>query len=102
MNSILSEEEKAFLAKYEQQKQKHRASQQAYRTSHQEQIKQYNKIYQENIKRQRDEINKKLMKADLPPPAHISVAEISKPPKIDKRTRHGKQHVQHVDIQPSY
>jgi len=102
MNSLLSEEEKEFLEKYEQRKQKHRASQQAYRISHQEQIKQYNKIYQENIKRQRDEINKKLMKADLPPPAPISVAEISKPPKIDKRTRHGKRQVQHIDIQPSY
>ena len=31
MNSLLSEEENAFLEKYEQQKKRHRASQQEYR-----------------------------------------------------------------------
>ena len=100
--NLLSEEEKAFLAKYEQQKEKHKASQQTYRNSHQEQIKQYNKSYFENIKHKRDAINKKLMKGSAPPPAPISVAEINKPPKIDKRTRHGKRQVQHVDVKPSY
>ena len=57
--NLLSEEEKAFLVIYEQQKQKHKASQQTYRISHQEQIKQYNKSYYENIKHKRDAINKK-------------------------------------------
>jgi len=98
--NLLSEEEKAFLAKYEQQKEKHKASQQTYRNSHQEQIKQYNKSYHENIKHKRDAINKKLMKGSAPPPAPISVTDISKPPKIDKRTRNGKRQVQHVDVKP--
>ncbi len=45
------------------QKQKHKASQQTYRNSHQEQIKQYNKSYYENIKhkRERMKLNNKLL-----------------------------------------
>ena len=50
MNSLLSEEEKAFLENYEQQKMRHRASQQAYRQQHQEQRKEYNRKHLENRK----------------------------------------------------
>jgi len=101
MNSILSEEEKAFLAKYEQQKQKHRASQQAYRTSHQEQIKQYNKKYFEEKKKKLNEINEKLLKPTSIP-TQINIPEIIQPEKIDKRTRKGKKNATHQDIVPSY
>ena len=45
MNSLLSEEEIAFLENYEQEKKRHRASQQAYRPQHQEQIKGNNRTY---------------------------------------------------------
>ena len=88
MNSLLSEEEKAFLEKYEQQKKKHRASQQAYRLQHQEQIREYNKKYFENRKRKLDEINMKIFKSN---PTYIDVEEISRPIKIDKRTKKGKK-----------
>ena len=101
MNSILSEEERAFLEKYEQQKKKHRASQQAYRLQHQEQIKKYNKNYFENRKRRLDEINMKILKSN-PTPIYIDVEEISRPLKIDKRTKMGKKQALNKDIIPSY
>ena len=63
MNYLLSEEERAFLENYEQQKKRHRASQQAYRLQHQEQIKEYNKKYFENRKRKLEEINRKIFKS---------------------------------------
>ena len=101
MNSLLSEEEKAFLEKYEQQKKRHRASQQAYRLQHQEQIKEYNKKYFEDRKRKLDEINMKIFKSN-PIPTNIDVEEISRPIKIDKRTKKGKKQALHMDIVPSY
>ena len=60
--NLLSEEEKVFLEKYEQQKKRHRASQQEYRLQHQEQIREYNKKYFENRKQRLDEINMKIIK----------------------------------------
>jgi hypothetical protein len=101
MNSLLSEEEKAFLEKYEQQKKKHRASQQAYRLQHQEQIKEYNRKYFEDRKRKLDEINMKILKSN-PIPTYIDVEEISRPVKIDKRTKKGKKQALNKDIVPSY
>ena len=86
---FLSEEEKVFLENYEKYKKKHRASQQAYRLQHQEQIKEYNKKYFEERKRKLDEINKKILKSN-PIPTDINIAEISRPVKIDKRTKKGK------------
>ena len=101
MNSLLSEEERAFLEKYEQQKTRHRASQQAYRLQHQEQIKNYNKEYLENRKRKLDEINMKILKSN-PIPTYIDVEEISKPVIVDKRTKKSKKQALHLDIIPSY
>ena len=79
MNSVLSEEDKAFLQKYEQQKKRHRASQQAYRLQHQEQIREYNRKYFENRKLKLDEINRKILKSN---PTYIDVEEISRPIKL--------------------
>jgi hypothetical protein len=101
MNSLLSEEEKAFLEKYEQQKKRHRASQQEYRLQHQEQIREYNKKYFENRKQKLDEINMKILKSN-PIPTYIDVEEISRPVKVDKRTKKGKKQALHMDIIPSY
>lgn len=98
---FLSEEEKVFLENYEKYKKKHRASQQAYRLQHQEQIKEYNKKYFEERKRKLDEINKKILKSN-PIPTDINIAEISRPVKIDKRTKKGKKQALNVDIIPSY
>ena len=98
---LLSEEEKIFLENYEKYKKKHRASQQAYRLQHQEQIKEYNKKYFEERKRKLDEINKKILKFN-PIPTDINIAEISRPVKIDKRTKKGKKQALNVDIVPSY
>ena len=86
MNSLLSEEERAFLENYEQQKKRHRASQQAYRLQHQEQIKEYNRRYFENRKQKLNEINMKILKSN-PIPTVINVEEISRPVKVDKRTK---------------
>lgn len=89
MNNILTDEERLFLEKHEQQKIKHRASQQAYRTQHQEQIRDYNKRYFEERKKKLNEINEKLLKpASIP--TQINIPEIIQPEKIDKRTRKGK------------
>jgi hypothetical protein len=66
MNSLLSEEERAFLEKYEQQKKRHRASHQAYRLQNQEQIKKYNKKYFENRKRKLNEYFKILKSDPIP------------------------------------
>ena len=101
MNSLLSEEEKAFLEKYEQQKKRHRASQQAYRLQHQEQIREYNRKYFDDRKRKLDEINIKILKSN-PIPTYIDVEEISRPIIVDKRTRKGKKQALHMDIVPSY
>ena len=49
--NLLSEKEKVFLEKYEEQKKRHKASQQAYRIQNQEQIKKYDNKYFENRKR---------------------------------------------------
>jgi len=101
MNSLLSEEERAFLENYEQQKKRHRASQQAYRLQHQEQIKEYNRRYFENRKQKLNEINMKILKSN-PIPTVINVEEISRPIKVDKRTKKGKKQALHMDIIPSY
>ena len=101
MNSLLSEEERAFLENYEQQKKRHRASQQAYRLQHQEQIKEYNRKYFENRKRKLNEINMKIIKSN-PIPTVVNVEEISRPVKVDKRTKKGKKQALHMDIIPSY
>ena len=101
MNNLLSEEERVFLEKYEQQKQRHRASQQAYRQQHQEQIKEYNKKYFDNRKRILNEINSKIFKSN-PEPTFIDVEEISRPMIVDKRTKKGKKQALHMDIVPSY
>ena len=101
MNSVLSEEDKAFLEKYEQQKKRHRASQQAYRLQHQEQIREYNRKYFDDRKRKLDEINIKILKSN-PIPTYIDVEEISRPIIVDKRTRKGKKQALHMDIVPSY
>ena len=101
MNNILTDEERLFLEKHEQQKIKHRASQQAYRTQHQEQIRDYNKRYFEERKKKLNEINEKLLKpASIP--TQINIPEIIQPEKIDKRTRKGKKNATHQDIVPSY
>jgi hypothetical protein len=99
--NLLSEEEKVFLENYEQQKKRHRASQQAYRLQNQEQIKKYNKNYFENRKRKLDEINMKILKSN-PIPTYIDVEEISRPIIVDKRTKKGKKQALHMDIIPSY
>jgi hypothetical protein len=101
MNSLLSEEEKAFLEKYEQQTKRHRASQQEYRLQHQAQIREYNRKYFEDRKRKLDEINPKILNSN-PVPTFIDVEEISRPIKIDKRTKKGKKQALHMDIVPSY
>ena len=101
MNSLLSEEERAFLENYEQQKKRHRASQQAYRLQHQEQIREYNRKYFENKKQKFNDINMKILKSN-PIPTYIDVEEISRPIKIDKRTKKGKKQALHMDIVPSY
>ena len=101
MNSLLSEEERAFLEKYEQQKKRHSISQQAYRLQHQEQIREYNRKYFEDRKRKLDEINRKIFKSN-PIPTYIDVEEISKPIIVDKRSRKGKKQALHMDIVPSY
>lgn len=101
MNNILTEEERNFLEKYEQQKKKHRALQQAYRQQHQEKIKEYNKKYFDDRRRKLNEINMKLLKAN-PKPTEVNVEEISQPIIIDKRTKKGKKQALHMEIIPSY
>lgn len=99
MSSLLSKEEIDFLKKIEQEKIKHREAQAKYRLKHLEQTKEYNKKYYEE---KRDKINALIKKVPPPPPTPINVKEITKPPKIDRRTRQGKKQAVSVDIIPSY
>ena len=88
MASILSAEERAFLKKIEEQKDKHKQAQAKYRANKQEEIKKYNQKYNEEKRARLNEINKKIIKA---PPTPINVKKIQEePPKVDKRTRRGK------------
>ena len=101
MASILSAEERAFLKKIEEQKDKHKQAQAKYRANKQEEIKKYNQKYNEEKRARLNEINKKIIKA---PPTPINVKKIQEePPKVDKRTRRGKKQTPTTtDKTPSY
>jgi len=100
MDTILTEEEKEFLKKIENQRIKHNLSQKKYREKHLQQVQEYNKKYNEDKKRKTAEIKQKLIKAE--PPKTIELKEFTEKPKIDKRRRGGKKQAETIEIKPSY
>ena len=71
MTSILTAEEQAFLLKMEQQRQKHKIAQAKYRANNKDKMNEYNKTYQDNQRLIKAEINKKLLKPELPTPNRL-------------------------------
>lgn len=103
MTSILTPDEQAFLKKMEEQKQKHKDAQAKYRLKNKNKMNEYNKVYQENQRLKKIEINQKLLKEPAPPPEPINIQDLSKrTTKINKRTRKGKQQAKQPEIIPSY
>ena len=99
---ILTEEDKAFLKKMEEQRKKHKEAQARYRANNKEKINKYNNEYQENIRSKKIDIQNRLLKSEPKPPEPIDTQEILKVPKVDKRTRRGKKQQQQTEIKPSY
>lgn len=96
----LTTEELAFLNKIEERRQKHREASKKYRSSNKDKIADYNKKYNQD---QKDKMNSILSKQPkIPQPTPINIQEIiASPPKIDKRTRRGKNQ-KTGDIKPFY
>jgi hypothetical protein len=95
----LSIEEQDFLIKIEQNKIKHREASKKYRATNKNKIADYNKNYNDNKKAKLNAIKSKIPKL---PPTIINIQQImTKPPKIDKRTRKGKKQ-KSGDIKPFY
>jgi hypothetical protein len=96
----LTVEEIGFLNKIEERKQKHKQAQAKYRASNKDKIADYNKKYNQE---QKDRMNSILSKQPkVPQPTPINIQEIiASPPKIDRRTRRGKEQ-KTGDIKPFY
>jgi uncharacterized protein YheU (UPF0270 family) len=95
----LSIEEQDFLNKIEQEKIKHREASKKYRATNKNKIADYNKNYNDNKKAKLNAIKSKIPKLQ---PTPINIQQImTKPPKIDKRTRKGKKQ-KSGDIKPFY
>ena len=96
----LTTEELAFLNKIEERRQKHREASKKYRSSNKDKIADYNKKYNQDQKEKLNIILSKQPK--IPQPTPINIQEIiASPPKIDKRTRRGKNQ-KTGDIKPFY
>jgi len=100
--NTLTADEKAFLEKMQQKRMKHNESQAKYRQKNKEKISQYNSKYQDDLRLKKVEINKKLLKAELPIPEPIDVEVFKKKEKIDKRTREGKKKASKPEVKPSF
>ena len=100
--NTLTADEKAFLEKMQQKRMKHNESQAKYRQKNKEKISQYNTKYQDDLRLKKVEINKKLLKAELPIPEPIDVEVFKKKEKIDKRTREGKKKASKPEVKPSF
>lgn len=84
----LTEKERAFLKKMEQNRMKHNQAQKKYKEANKEKVKEYNDTYQANLKQQKAEIRKKLLKIEA---TETPIEEIIKKAKESKE-----------EIKPSY
>lgn len=98
--NTLTTEERDFLEKLEQKRLQHLEAQKKYREKNKDIITQYNKEYYNKIKEEKQKIKEKLLK-DITP-IKIDVLEITKPEKVDKRTREGKKKVETINIKPAF
>ena len=62
MMETLTEKERAFMEKMERNRMKHNEAQKKYKEANKEKVKEYNDTYQANLKQQKTEIRKKLLK----------------------------------------
>lgn len=81
---ILTDKEKQFLIKMEQQKQKHNEAQAKYRLKNLDKIKDYNSNYFKQKQEQEAEIKSKLLKQE---PTKIDIDKIIEKPIINKTSR---------------
>jgi hypothetical protein len=101
--SWLTADEQAFLKKIEERKKKHAEAVKKYRASNIEKIADYYKKYNEEQKSKLEAIKSKMPPKAQQPPTPVNIQEIAAaPPKIDKRTRRGKEAAATTDITPSH
>ena len=95
----LTEEEKQFLKKMDDERKKHNEAQKKYRLNHLDKVSNYNKEYFKLKQDKKLEIKSKILKAE---PIKIDVEKIAEKPIINKRRRGAKKQEEALNIIPSY
>jgi len=96
---VLTEEERQFLEKLEQNKKKHSEAQIKYRNKNIDKINEYNTKYFKDKQRKAQEIKAKIINQE---PTKIDIKHITEKPIINKQRRGGKKQEEALNVIPKF